>query len=50
VGLSVSDPHNSLLEELSPALAGLSLTVSPDAWGRPGLGANDGGNQGDFRP
>src|SRR5262249_50291654 len=27
----------------SPALAGLSLRVSPDAWERSGLGANDGG-------
>src|SRR5215469_5834034 len=31
---------------LSPALAGLSLRVSPDAWGRSGLGANDGGKRG----
>src|SRR5262245_11465129 len=31
----------------SPALAGLSLRVSPDAWGRSGLGANDGGSGGD---
>jgi hypothetical protein len=39
------DPHNfSSLRRLSPALAGLSLRVSPDAWGRSGLGANDGGS------
>ena len=39
----------SFLRRLSAALAGLSLRVSPDAWGRSGLGANDGGIGGRFR-
>jgi hypothetical protein len=42
------DPH-ALLKELSPALAGLSLRVSPDI-SRDGRGANYGGFEGVFVP
>src|SRR5215472_4342873 len=44
IGGCHDDPHNFRSQRrLSPALAGLSLRVSPDALGRSGLGANDGG-------
>src|SRR5262245_4574143 len=46
---AVAPPSIFLLRRLSPALVGLSLRVSPDAWGRSGLGANDGGIGGRFR-
>src|SRR5215472_19384324 len=44
IGGCHDDPHNFRSQRrLSPALAGLSLRVSPDALGRSGLEANDGG-------